>query len=282
MVAAVCTVLSLLLAPLSYVGAGAIALVTLRVGPRDGMLVMAEAGLAAGLLAWLALGSPLPAVAFAVILWLPVWLLAALLHLGVSQGLVLAAAGGLGLLGVILVHLLVPAPADWWQEQLRSFLVPMLGQWDVHIEPAVLAQVAQLMTGMVAAISILGVLLSLYLGRWWQALLYNPGGFATEFRALRLHRLVAVATAIVVVATAMAGDALGTLGLEFVILAVLLYMVQGLAVAHALVASRGLSVGWLLGLYFALLFLSPQSMLVVSTAGYADSWLDFRARFGTP
>jgi hypothetical protein len=281
MVAAVCTVLSLLLAPLSYVGAAAIALVTLRVGQRDGMLVMAGAGLAAGLLAWLALGSPLPALAFAIMFWLPVWLLAVLLRQGVSQGLVLAAAGGLGLLGVIFVHLLVPVPADWWRELLREVLLPMLEQRDVRIEPAVLEQAAQLMTGLVAAITILGALLSLYLGRWWQALLYNPGGFATEFRGLRLHRLVAVATALVVVGTVVAGDALGTLGLEFVILAVLLYTVQGLAVAHALVASRGLSVGWLFGLYFALLFLSPQSTLVVGMAGYADSWLDFRARFGS-
>lgn len=39
----------------------------------------------------------------------------------------------------------------------------------------------------------LGVILSLLLARWWQALLFNPGGFREEFQGLRLDiRLVAL------------------------------------------------------------------------------------------
>ena len=165
-------------------------------------------------------------------------------------------------------------------ESLRQTLVPILAQRGVVVDEPTLLSAAQLMTGLVIALTLLGILISLYLGRWWQSLLYNPGGFGREFRELRLGRRMALATAVLVVAALLAGKVAGSLGVELLILAVTIYMIQGLAVAHALVASRGASVGWLVGLYFLVLFASPHAMLAVGIAGYADSWLDFRKRFG--
>ncbi len=58
MVAAVCSVLSVIVWPLGYLGGGAIGLVTLHHGPRESMVLMGWAGLAAGVLTWLWLPAP--------------------------------------------------------------------------------------------------------------------------------------------------------------------------------------------------------------------------------
>jgi len=284
MVAAVCTVLSVLLAPLSYVGAAVIGLVALRKGAFEGLVVMAGASLAAGVLTLLVLGTAIPALALVVILWLPLWLLALLLRQTASQGLALAVAGLLGLAGIAAVHLAVDSPADWWREALEKMLVPAFEQQGVALDTANLEAAARIMTGLVVAVTVLGMMLSLFLARWWQGVLYRPGGFGEEFRALRLDRRVGVATLVAVLASLLAGDAMGELGLDVIMLAVVLYMIQGLAVAHALVASRGVSVGWLVGLYLLLFLLWPfaiYAILALGLVGFADSWLDFRARFGT-
>ncbi len=287
MVAAVCTVLSLIvpaLGPLGYLGAGAIGLVTLRHGPRESVVVMGWTALAAAALTWMILGSPLPVLATALLLWLPVWLLALLLAQSASQGIALAAAGLLGLLALIGVHLLVGSPEAQWRELLEKMLVPVLEMQGIPVDSGTLAEAARLMTGLVVAVSVLGVWLSVLLGRWWQSLLYNPGGFGQEFRALRMDRRVALGTLVVLLATSLVGDALGALGIELMVLAVVLYMVQGLAVVHAVVAGRRAAVVWLVVLYIALLLFWPFNiylMLFLSVGGFVDAFVDWRARLGS-
>ncbi len=283
MVAAVFTVLSVILAPLSYLGAAAIGLVTLRHGPREGVLVMAGAGFAAGILTWLLLGSPMPALVLMLLLWLPVWLLSLLLKATASQGATLAAAGLLGVLVLLGSHAAFASPEAWWRELLEQTLVPMLEQSEITVQPEAVAGAARLMTGLVVALTLLGVLLSVLLGRWWQALLYNPGGFGKEFRALRLDRRIAIGTLVVLVVVPMARDAFGSLGIELVTLAVAVYTVQGLAVVHAIVASRGASVVWLVVLYVVLLLFVPVNIylvLALAAGGLVDAFVDVRARLG--
>lgn len=283
MAAAVCTVLSVLLAPLSYVGAAVIGLVVLRKGAFEGLVVMAAASLAAGVLTLIVLGTAIPAMALVVILWLPVWLLALMLQQTASQGLVLAVAGLLGLVGIAAVHLALDSPADWWREVLEMVLVPAFEQQGVALDTGALEDAARIMTGLAVALTVLGMVLSLFLARWWQGLLYRPGGFGEEFRALRMDRRVAVATLVAVLASLLAGGAMGELGLDVIMLAVVLYMIQGLAVVHALVAGRGVSAGWLVGLYLLLFFLWPfaiYAVVALGMVGFADSWLNLRARFG--
>ena len=48
--------------------------------------------------------------------------------------------------------------------------------------------------------------------------------------------------------------------------------------AHALVADFGASTGWLVGLYVMLVLIAPQGATMVAAAGYADGWVNFRAR----
>ena len=62
LVAAVCALLSLIVPLVGLISSAAVALVTLRQGAVEGLIVGAFAGLASGLLAFAALGSPIPEI----------------------------------------------------------------------------------------------------------------------------------------------------------------------------------------------------------------------------
>jgi hypothetical protein len=62
--------------------------------------------------------------------------------------------------------------------------------------------------GMMGAGSAMTAVMCLLLARYWQAALYNPGGFGSEFRALYYPPAVAVVLALLAIG-------LASLGLEF-------------------------------------------------------------------
>jgi hypothetical protein len=114
---------------------------------------------------------------------------------------------------------------------------------------------------------------SVLLGRWWESLL-RGGGFAAEFRQLRMGRLLALAFVVVMGAyllthAVMLESLICILGVGF--------MLQGLAVLHTAAAVQGLHVGWLVALYAAL-FATAFAGIVVALVGWLDVWLDLRGR----
>jgi hypothetical protein len=70
--------------------------------------------------------------------------------------------------------------------------------------------------------------------------------------------------------SAMAGD--------IMLIVVTVYSVVGLALVHALIAKKGMHVGWLVALYVFMFFIPPHAMVALASAGFADSWLNFRGR----
>ena len=58
----------------------------------------------------------------------------------------------------------------------------------------------------------------------------------------------------------------------------LLFMVQGVAVAHGVVAIRSAHVGWLVAMYLMLLVLMPMSLYAIALTGFFDHWMDYRKR----
>ncbi len=272
------SLLSVVIPPASYLAGGAVGLVTLRQGWLEGLFVTAGATLVAGTLGLVALGSPLPVLALLALLWLPVWALAQVLRSAAAQGPTLTVAALAAVGAVLLVYVVVGSPAEWWRAVLEESLVPMFREQGVTLDPAVLDRIAEVMTGVVAAATVLGASLSLFVARWWQALLYNPGGFGEEFRALRLDWRVAAATAVLVLALLIAPTGLRRLAAELLLVALVVLTLQGLAVAHALLGPRPGARAWLGGLYVALVVLWPYPMLALAATGWADAWLDFRRR----
>jgi hypothetical protein len=281
LVAATSSVLSLLLPPitavLAYVGAGALMLVTLRLGSAEGARVMGGALLATGLFGWLALGQPIPVVIATLILWFPAWVLATVLRNSQSLSWTLQLATTMALLGVVLAHGLVGDLAARWREVLQPLGELAAQQADLSQEQveALLVQVSSLMTGAVAATLLLGLLLSLALARGWQALLYNPGGFRQEFHALALPGWMGAAALACLLGARFAAGEAGALLLQIGLVALVPFLFVGLAVLHATAARLDLKPLWLGALYVLLLFL-PQALVLVAVLGVLDGWFRFR------
>ncbi len=285
LVAATSSVLSLLLPPvtavLAYVGAGALMLVTLRRGVAEGALVLVGALLATGLFGYLSLGQAQPVVIATLILWLPAWLVAGVLRISRSLPWAVLAATGFGLVAVLLVYAWVDDPAASWRGLLEPLAQEALRHQELGMQPdqvqQLLQQASSMMTGTVAAALVLGLLLSLMLARGWQALLYNPGGFRTEFQQLALPGwFSAITLAGLLLARFTSGTmAAVVLQMGLVVLVPLLFV--GTAVVHGIAVKRRLRPWWLISFY-VLLFVLPEVVVLVVVIGVLDGWFRFRDR----
>lgn len=285
---AVLVVVATALVPLLNLFSGAaLALVTLRKGPGEGLVVVLMSLCLAGFLLWWLAGSMTPASALFGLFWLPIWVLAVTLRYTVSLARTLQLA--LLLAGLVLLGCLawLDDPLAWGRALLQKAFQPLLRSLQLpeaeqaaalgHLQDTV----APLILGLLLANGLLSIVLSLLLGRWWQALLFNPGGFQAEFHGLRLGRQTAL------LAAAVFALALLTRAALFANLALLLaavYALQGIALVHGVVGRARLSPGWLIVFYVLMVFALPQLLALLCLLGIVDAWLDFRARFkaGTP
>jgi len=276
--AAGAAVLSLMLPLVAVISSAVVALATLRQGVREGLMVAGISALGSGALAWLALGSPWPALGFLMVLWAPAWALALLLRTSRSLSLTVLGAALLGLLILVGIHLGTADPAALWSqlmEPLRAGLVEggTVAEADSR---ALVEALARWMTGAFAASLYVQFLLALFLGRWWQAVLYNPGGFGAEFRELRLPQGIGFAALALIGLRLWQPESLW--GFELLLLLVPLLLIQGLAVAHGVRHTLGAGAGWLIALYVLLVVAMPYAEVLVLGLGFADLWLDVRAR----
>ena len=256
-----------------WVSAAAIALVTLRKGTASG--------------GWLALWALLPAVIISamtgdtgsVMLLLGAYGLAVVLRESVSLSLAVMASVPLVLVSGIALTLfngpfLEDLVATFNQTLAQLEQDPQQeGLGELAINSLTVPQVAALLATGNAVIA----LLSLMLGRYWQAALYNPGGFGGEFRALRLPTGA-------VVAMALAAGALWWMGPGWRVwsaAAVLPLTIAGFALVHAYAARANKGVAWLTLMYVLWIVLDPVKWVWVGCV-VVDAFADFRARWANP
>jgi uncharacterized protein YybS (DUF2232 family) len=55
------------------------------------------------------------------------------------------------------------------------------------------------------------------------------------------------------------------------------FMFAGLSLIHYVAKARNLGIGWLIGLYLALILFTPPVVLLLATLGIMDSQADFRS-----
>lgn len=280
LVAATCAMAALLLppltSPLSYLGGAVVALVALRLGALEGLAVLAAGALGLGVVGLLVGGQAIPLALGALVLWLPLWLFAVLLRLSRSLALTLQSLALFGMAVVLMLHLWLGTPADWWQPRLEQVLMPVFQAQGVDATPYV-TELARWITALLGAALVLSVVLSLLLARTWQADLYNPGGFGTEFRALDLGRGFALGALLLVTLASVLQTALSDLFRDLLPTLLLLYAMQGLAVVHAIARQRQLARGWLIALY-VIVGLVPQALPVVALLGWMETWIGLRNR----
>lgn len=126
--------------------------------------------------------------------------------------------------------------------------------------------------GRLGMMQMLMTLMALLTARWWQAMLYNPGGFAQEFHQLRLgrsHVLILVA-GIVILSNLQSYQ-------QWAWFFAMPVAVVGVGLVHGLVAIRKMGAHWLVFFYILLATFAPLVPLLMMVV-IADTALDFRAR----
>ena len=250
------------------IGPAAVGLVTLRKGSFEGALVTLWASLPFVVSYFAGQSSPFIAVmsilALAntlivanVLRGTASWSLALVSDVCVAVGLVVVAGvvfrTDLGVMMTDLTELFVSV-----SEQLeKDYVMPDTS--------GVLAWVAW----MTAFSALLGVVVA----RWWQALLFNPGGFQQEFQGIRLESKVGLGCLLLVI--------LGfTLLSEFQFwlqLASIPLIVCGLSLLHYTAKVKKAGGYWLVLMYLGL-FLGPVMSGLLVALGAIDSVLNLRAR----
>lgn len=247
----------------------AVALVVLRKGLGDGLLIGLWSILPlvavfylsdmAPMLIWASLGTVVVVVAGAWVLKRTAsWQAALMALIAVSGALALAMGAALE-----------PQLAG-----LQQMLQEMLARMAPQGREVMLAPEPLLLLGMLAWMMAISALGSLLLGRWWQAILYNPGGLGQEFRGLRLAAPLALALTAGVVLCEFApvdytawGNLLG-----------LPLFLAGIGLVHHVVAVSHLGAHWLAVFYVCLVFLLGPVGLLLAGLGLLDSLVDVRAR----
>ena len=256
---------------LFWLSGGLLALITLRRGlAESGIVLVGAIALLLPIYAVL-LGTPLAVLQPLALIWLPVMGMAQVLRATMSLALTVQIGALVAVAAVVVFHGIYGDPAVFWTQTLEALSDRLLTEqpgagWDQAVE-----QLAPRLTGLWVTNVLAVAVLCLLLGRFWQAMLYNPGGFRSEFHELRFALWFAVGAGAALIAGTIGGPGLmadlGTiLGAVFIL--------QAVAIAHAIVARRGWHRGWLIGFYLVL----PLLLRPVVLVGLADTFMDFRAR----
>jgi len=273
-------VLAMLLLPFSCLGAAAVSLVTLHVGIVSGLQVMALAATADLLLYLLAGVNAAFMFSMVLLLWLPCWLVSAVLQQTRDLGYSLKVASLFGASLLLLVYALLGNPVQVWLELLNA-AAAMFKEAGLELrgltDEQLMREIAGLMTGVVLAWVVLAIIASLLLGRWWQSVVVHPGAFRDEFCSLRLGNAAGLLTLAVMLLGQLTEGTVSEFAAQLAMILLVSYLLAGLAVIHSLVKQAGASRGWLVAVY-ALLGLVPQSMLLLAGGGLLDTWIDFRRR----
>ena len=256
----------------SWISAAVVALVILRRGTGPGLWLLFWALLPAGaLLVVFGDSGPLATLLGTSILAI-VLRSTVSLSLALLASVVIAAVSGLAM--VVFASEILDQMVVVFAEFLTN-LEQQVASSDEGANEIVLSRpTAVQIAGILGLVNGVGSVLCLLLARWWQAALYNPGGFGQEFRALQLTP--AITTVLVMPALALAASGVDYRSWALMFAVPLTF--AGLALVHAKAASRGQGNGWLTGFYLMWLVFDLMKLIVVLVA-IADSWLHFRQRW---
>ncbi|MGB0360739.1 MAG: hypothetical protein ACPGEF_04945 [Endozoicomonas sp.] len=253
---------------LFWVSAAIISLVILRRGIGEGVKVLVWAILPG--IAWAAMGQ------FSTIIGLLITVtLATILRQTVSWQKTLLALIPLGWLSAIVLSQLAPQQVVQISELVIQFIHDYFQQsgqsMDGLVDLRVLVKYCVI--GMVAWFNLVNCIFGLVLARFWQAKLYNPGGFREEFHGIRLP----VPMAMGLLSFTLVGIAVPSL-LVVVPAATLPLLVAGLAIIHGMVGIKQMGSFWLVGVYILLIFATQLAYPVIVLTACLDSLFDFRTR----
>lgn len=256
-----------------FLSLAVVGLVTLRKGVAEGLLVLlwatlpafpfVFAGDAGQLLFGLSLALLLVTLIAAETLKLSVSWQQALLFVTGASGVVALLANQLSTEGMQAFH-------DYVVQVFRD------AQQQMPSEEAFIPARAFVL-GMVGYLLAFTTVIGLVIGRWWQAQLYNPGGFRAEFHQLRLGAVPATALLAAVLWCYLSSpDYGGWAGLLSLPL-----LLSAIGLVHYSVATMSLGTHWLVFFYMGLVMVGPLSVILVGL-GFLDSIMNIRSRLSSP
>jgi len=259
---------------LFWLSAAAVCLVLLRRG-SDALSVLGV-GVLSVLVSWHFLQDPT-----ALLVLLGTCGLALVLRAGYSWNRVLLVSTAVGLLCAVSLGTVFGSFIESLAQTFQHVMPLVMGESYEKLsadQKAVLASLAVPLLIISTAVSLqVFSVLCLILGRYWQALLYNPGGFGREFRAIRIPKRVALSLlAVMCVAPLIGWSALILLPLCSVPL-----FFAGLSLLHGLVAQKKLASFWLVGFYVTVLPLMHLIGPLFVVLAIVDSLIDIRGRLAS-
>ncbi len=270
---------SMVLPPVSIFSSATVSLVTLRKGGLEGFYVLLSACAAMAILGALVLGNFQFALSYGLILWVPIWIISLVLREVGRLSLTFEAAVALGVAGIIGFYWYHPDPAALWQNMLSQMIEPMLSGSEIPVDQVMQSVdiFSRYMTGVAAAASVCSLLLGLLLARWWQAILFNPGGFRKEFLSLTTRPFFAVSSIGIIVFAWMSKGVAAEIAGNITILLFVLYGFIGAAILHTLIGTMKAR-RILIPLFYVILFFIPHALLPIALLGLGDTWVDLRKK----
>ena len=277
----------LFISPVNYIAGAAVALVTLRLGTKEGLLVVAGSAVGVALMGMLGSGDPAHGLVHMLMLGVPVLVIAQVLRQTMSLPLTFQTVALIAIVIVLAIELFGQGWIDEWRVQFEMIISNALEaaskQSGNGINQADLREVMQLlgekMSGILGAVFVFSQLVMIIIARNWQAKLYNPGGFTQEFQGLKLGKTAAYVSLAVILTSIIPGSS-GDIFSNMIGIVMVLYLIQFLAIAHTVIARVAKGKGWSAALYVLVvigLFVFPPLLMVMVMVGFADTWVNFRS-----
>lgn len=266
------TVAGILLPVFAWISAATVGLVTLRRGAGDGGMV-AGWGVLTAIAIFMLLGDTGAASTLAVVLAGTV-LVAQVLRWSVSWPYALVTASAVGLATAILLLTVggdyVARLAELFNQLLDELRRQMPQERVGQLVPLTPVWVSGQLGFFAASATVAGLLLA----RWWQAMLYNPGGFREEFHRLRLPLPLALGLVVASALTLLPGPEFRSWSPIFTVP----FVVAGFALIHGVAGIKNWGRGRLVVLYVAWLIMGGVVTVALMLLALFDSGWDFRGR----
>lgn len=264
--------MSMFLLPLCIFSGAAVALVALRKGMIQAFYIVAVSAIL--ILVSLMLLPTKPGFPFPVVfaLWVPVLVGAWWLRKTALQSMALMAVGVVCALFVVGMYLAVGDVVGWWTEWIINALPGAPETSTAEFGPG---DDVRLANGFFAMVLGFGAMFTLLCARWMQGILFNPGGFAQEFIAIKLPRTVLVAILIMLIGLNFVNAQMMT---DLFMVAIMVYFFYGLSVLHGIVVRRRWNRNWLVAPYLGLVFLPWILIPGIAILGVVDAFIDLRSR----
>ena len=274
---------------------GALVLITLQLGIRQSISVLAICILLLGFSTFLIIGK---ITIEHLLAWLSTVILALVYRNTRSLNLTLQILLIIGVAITVLIAVIAPDQKAYWLEYFQG----IYDQWITYLnnlyetatnDPEMqqilnnarhdsdqvkeyLPIVASVMTGVLMSLCLLILSLSLFLGRWWQGLYTSTRVFRKEFISLRLGKVLAILAVIFVVTALVANQAILW---QLAIVCLSIFSLQGMAIGHAIIGQFSYATLGFIAVYGLLFVAAPQMIMALSAIGVLDTFINFRMRF---